>query len=607
MRLVYIFLFLCLPVVAHSVSADLKNLPVQVGGRVQPFDTFAMDSLHFISGRNFRKKVPFFKEKQATEMVLIWSLFPHIWDDQEFIYIREASLKKALELDVKKLYFSPLKILQNKIFVQERVELHSRVQNDEELDSYFKALQKLENQLALYQALQAGIVPGWVPPPPNSKEQLWLSLDQLKKQAQQSTDKLYTILQKMFSYYMIGLAKAELKKAVAVNEDALNEAANNKEKVNKAEFNEAENNKEKNNKSALNKEKVNETAINKEDQQIAKLKLSSKEKLQNLILQFQQKMQAKNPAYKKYLSKASLEVHYNKLDSFHWAWVLYFLGLMLVGVYAFFKRKLLLVGFLSITSIAFLLHGYGMLLRSLIMERPPVTNMYETVIWVPWVAVIMGFILWRLQKNIFIFICSCVVALFCLLLADSAPSLLDGRLEPLEAVLRSNFWLMTHVLIITMSYSAFFLAFVVGDVLLFFFIKGETKHKEIIQKYVRSIDRCLQVGVVLLALGTVLGGIWADYSWGRFWGWDPKETWALISLLGYLVLLHGRLIGWVKDFGMAVGSVLMFFLIVMAWYGVNYVLGQGLHSYGFGTGGVEYVAGFTLLHLVYVLTACLLR
>ena len=174
----------------------------------------------------------------------------------------------------------------------------------------------------------------------------------------------------------------------------------------------------------------------------------------------------------------------------------------------------------------------------------------------------------------------------CLLLADSAPTLLDGRLDPLEAVLRSNFWLMTHVLIITMSYSAFFLAFAIGDVLLFLFLREKKKgvNPIQIQIYTKCIDVCIQVGVVLLAAGTVLGGIWADYSWGRFWGWDPKETWALISLLGYLALLHGRLVGWIKEFGLAVGSVLIFFLIVMAWYGVNYVLGQGLHSYGFGSG-----------------------
>ena len=553
MRLLSVFLFLCLPILAHStVDIDLKAFPVQAGGRVQPFDTFAKDSLHFISGEKYQ----FIKERQSIEIVLIWILLPNVWNQNEFIYIKEASLKKALELDIKKLHFSPLEILRNKMFIQERVELHSRLQNKEKLDTYFKSLQKLENQLALYQALQIGRVPGWVPPKSDSKEQLWLSLDQLKKQEPQSEDKFYKMFQKMFSNYMVVLATEE---------------------------------------------------TNTENQELVKLRSPSVEKLQNIVLQFQQKMQERDPTYEKHLSKASTEVHYNNLNPFYWSWILYLLGLAFIGIHIFFKRKFLLLGFLSFTSLAFLLHGYGMLLRSLIMERPPVTNMYETVIWVPWMAVIIGFILWRLYKTFFVFVCSCVVALFCLLLADSAPSLLDGRLEPLEAVLRSNFWLMTHVLIITMSYSAFFLAFVIGDVLLFLFVKGEQKYKETIQKYVKSIDRCLQVGVILLALGTILGGIWADYSWGRFWGWDPKETWALISLLAYLALLHGRLVGWVKDFGMAVGSILMFFLVVMAWYGVNYVLGEGLHSYGFGSGGVEYVAGFALLHLVYVLSVYLLR
>ncbi len=542
MRLLSVFLFLCLPVLANStVDIDLKVLPVQAGGRLQPFDTFAKDSLHFISGQHQ------FKKKPAVEIVLSWILFSQLWDQTELVYIREASLKKALELDIERLYFSPLEILQNTVFVQERVELHSRLRNKESLDTYFKALQKLENQLALYQAIQTQFVPGWVPPKSNDSEQLWLNLVQIKQE-----DKLYKIFQDIFSAYIALAVKVE----------------------NKA---------------------------TKEDRQLVQ------QKFQEIILQFQQKMQERDPDYEKHLSKASTEVHYNNLNPFHWSWILYLLGLVFVGVRAIFKKKFLLCGFLSFTSIAFLLQGYGMLLRSLIMERPPVTNMYETVIWVPWVAVIIGFILWRLHKSFFVFVCSCVVALFCLLLADSAPSLLEGRLEPLEAVLRSNFWLMTHVLIITMSYSAFFLAFVIGDVLLFLFLRGEKKHKEIIQRYVRSIDRCLQIGVILLALGTILGGIWADYSWGRFWGWDPKETWALISLLAYLALLHGRLVDWVKDFGMAVGSVLMFFLVVMAWYGVNYVLGQGLHSYGFGSGGVEYVAGFALLHLVYVFSVYLLR
>jgi cytochrome c biogenesis factor len=108
------------------------------------------------------------------------------------------------------------------------------------------------------------------------------------------------------------------------------------------------------------------------------------------------------------------------------------------------------------------------------------------------------------------------------------------------------------------------------------------------------------VGTLLLAVGTMLGGVWASYSWGRFWGWDPKETWALIALLGYLAVLHGRFIGWFKDFGMAVGSILGFLGVLMAWYGVNFILGTGLHSYGFGSGGYTYVGGFVAFELLVV-------
>jgi hypothetical protein len=114
--------------------------------------------------------------------------------------------------------------------------------------------------------------------------------------------------------------------------------------------------------------------------------------------------------------------------------------------------------------------------------------------------------------------------------------------------------------------------------------------------------RVVQLGVLLLTAGTILGGIWANYSWGRFWGWDPKETWALITLLCYIVVLHGRLAGWWGDFGLAVGGVVCFLAVVMAWYGVNFVLGTGLHSYGFGIGGESYVMTAVGLDLVFVAT-----
>src|SRR6202000_2556326 len=130
---------------------------------------------------------------------------------------------------------------------------------------------------------------------------------------------------------------------------------------------------------------------------------------------------------------------------------------------------------------------------------------------------------------------------------------------------------------------AFALTLGLANVTLFYFVRKEKLIK--IQSLNQLTYRAMQFGVVLIAAGTILGGVWADYSWGRFWGWDPKEVWALIVLLCYLTILHGRFTGWVSQFGFAAWSVVAFLSVIMAWYGVNFVLGVGLHSYGFSSGG----------------------
>ena len=162
-----------------------------------------------------------------------------------------------------------------------------------------------------------------------------------------------------------------------------------------------------------------------------------------------------------------------------------------------------------------------------------------------------------------------------------------------------------YVLTITISYAAFFLAFALGDLGLFYILKEKSPSPEKIRAIVLAIYRAMQIGVAFLAPGIILGGVWADYSWGRFWGWDPKETWALIALLGYLAVLHAKIGGIIKEFGMIITAVVSFSLVIMAWYGVNFVLGAGLHSYGFGAGGVEYVAAFIGVHFILVAVSIL--
>ena len=107
----------------------------------------------------------------------------------------------------------------------------------------------------------------------------------------------------------------------------------------------------------------------------------------------------------------------------------------------------------------------------------------------------------------------------------------------------------------------------------------------------------IQLGVFLLTAGIILGGVWADYSWGRFWGWDPKETWALIADVGFIAILHARYVGWLKHFGLLAASTIAYLLVIMAWYGVNFILATGLHSYGFSSGGTAMVVTFVSLQL----------
>lgn len=293
------------------------------------------------------------------------------------------------------------------------------------------------------------------------------------------------------------------------------------------------------------------------------------------------------------------EVRYNQSHPFRTAWILYLAAFLTLAAATGQASggKLYRLG-VSLTVAGFLVHLYGFFLRCAIAGRPPVTNMYESVIWVAFGAIGFAFILeWFSPRGIAL-PSACCCATLCLILADTLPSVLDPSIHPLTPVLRSNYWLTVHVLSITLGYAAFLLALGIGHVALWKAARGRTSQQ--LDPLHDAVYKAVQIGVLFLAAGTILGGVWANDSWGRFWGWDPKEVWALIALLGYLAILHGRYAGWLRKFGVTAWSVLAFQGVLMAWYGVNYVLGTGLHSYGFGTGGGVYVAWFVLFEFLYV-------
>lgn len=301
------------------------------------------------------------------------------------------------------------------------------------------------------------------------------------------------------------------------------------------------------------------------------------------------------------LSKLELEVFFFDYRPFLWAsFLALFSGLLLLlDVTRSKMTKKRVYGLFALTMAPIL---FGLTLRVYITQFAPITNMYGTMIWVAFGVCLFSLILYALYENLvmsgFMFLGSGLI----LMLTENIPLILSPDMDPIVAVLRSNFWLSTHVTTITISYAAFTIAMILGNVTLVKTILGKVDPKQV-QDFFHYAYRMVQLGCFLLTVGIILGGVWADYSWGRFWGWDPKETWALIADLGFLVLLHARYIGWLPPFTFLAFLPVSYLLVVMAWYGVNFILAAGLHSYGFSSGGAMAVGLFVGAQLLLMLTA----
>lgn len=246
---------------------------------------------------------------------------------------------------------------------------------------------------------------------------------------------------------------------------------------------------------------------------------------------------------------------------------------------------------LALMLAAFCLHTVILIFRCYILARSPVSNMFETVIYVPWIAVAISLLLKIIWKTSVVLLASSIVA--ATLLSVLQFTHLNSGLENVQAVLDSQYWLIIHVLMVVGSYGAFALGGVLGHIYLisYIFYKQETKAMLVVAKLTLQ---AMYVGLAMLIPGTILGGVWAAESWGRFWDWDPKESWAFISICVYLIWIHAYTFHHVRHFGLAVGAIIGLQAISFTWYGVNYILGTGLHSYGFGSGGEVYYYLFLL-------------
>jgi ABC-type transport system involved in cytochrome c biogenesis permease subunit len=237
------------------------------------------------------------------------------------------------------------------------------------------------------------------------------------------------------------------------------------------------------------------------------------------------------------------------------------------------KTAIILLGF------AFVLHTLGLLIRMYLQGRPPVTNLYSSALFVGWGSVLLCLFLERFYKNGIGSVCGSTIGFVTLLIAHNLQ--LDGdSLEMLRAVLDTNVWLATHVVVVTLGYSSVGLAGLLGIIYILRGILTSSFSETTAASLSRMIYGVICFATLCSFVGTILGGIWADQSWGRFWGWDPKENGALLIVLWNATILHARWGGLIRERGLAVMSVFGNIVVGLSWFGVN-MLGVGLHSYGF--------------------------
>lgn len=288
---------------------------------------------------------------------------------------------------------------------------------------------------------------------------------------------------------------------------------------------------------------------------------------------------ALNPAAYPAAWRLELELWYNRLDLFRLAWLLYLAAAVLLGASLNAPRSAMGPAGFAAAGLAFVLHTAGIVTRVVLGGRPPVSNFFETMLWLPYVGVIVAGCLEARYRARYLGLAAALLAGICLLLTEHVP--LDSSITPVVAVLRSNKWLTIHVLTIVASYGALALATVLAHVYGVLYLPRRKKPHPALPALNLLLYRVIQVGVVLLAGGIMLGAVWANASWGRYWGWDPKETWALITLLWFVAVLHGRFAGWIHGVGISLATIGGFLLLLMTYYGVSFYL-VGLHSYAGG-------------------------
>jgi cytochrome c-type biogenesis protein CcsB len=274
------------------------------------------------------------------------------------------------------------------------------------------------------------------------------------------------------------------------------------------------------------------------------------------------------------------EILYNQARSSRTAWVILAASLVLAIVAGRAKRRAVdVVALLALVG-GFAVMTWGIGMRWAVAGRIPAANMYESLLFLAWGVGLFAVVAFAFIRNRVLVMNAAAGATLTMLLVDLLP--MDGFIHPIAPVLAGTPWLAIHVPIIMVSYSVLALGVIIAHAQVAMTAFGKRGNEESVERMADLNYWYMFVGSILLIVGIMTGSMWAAESWGRYWGWDPKEVWSLVAWLAYMAILHGRLDRMIGSFGVAVASIVAFQTILMTYLGVNYVLGTGMHSYGFG-------------------------
>lgn len=512
------------------------------GGRFQPINSLAVDILHKIS-RKDNVSVKGHKKLSPMQVMLDMMISPDYWKNQDLIYIKNLTLAERLGFDKKIVSFNDFFTDKMEYKLQKHSEVAFRKKPIEQ-SSFDKEVIRLDERINVFMMAMRGSFLK-IFPKPNSDNNEWMiwtdSLANVPIGGNMSNedDSLISLNQVTYSnllvVYNMSLADAKQTKDYTLS-----------------------------------------------DQVVKSLKKLQRQHSQDGLL----------PSTK----QLELEAMYNELNIFktlerlYSVFAIFLLLLTFIDVlvrnkesnWFIFLIKCPMYFFITALFLAFLYHTYGMGMRWYLAGHAPWSNGYEALLLVAWAGLLAGFIFSKYSK--LTLAATALLAYFILMTAGH--SSYDPQLTNLQPVLKS-YWLVIHVAAITVSYGFFGLAFILGIInMVIYMIRTKQTKKylgSLAQELTYVSELTISIGLALAAVGTFLGGIWANESWGRYWGWDAKETWALVIVLIYAMVLHFRFIPKLKSaYVFSVASILSFGTVLMTFFGVNYYLSKGLHSYARG-------------------------